>query len=85
MKTKIIPFCTVQEEIKITSITVFVNPYSEPDEEEEEKAKEEKKTEDEDYVSFLTHLYQIINFFFPIFSFLLQCKLIVVFFFFVSG
>ncbi|KAH7566700.1 hypothetical protein JRO89_XS08G0218400 [Xanthoceras sorbifolium] len=36
------------EEIKITGVTAFVNPYTEPDEEEEEKAKEEKKSEDED-------------------------------------
>lgn len=37
------------EEIKITGVTVFVNPYSEPDEgEEEEKAKDEKNAEDED-------------------------------------
>ncbi|MCL7038441.1 hypothetical protein MKW94_001078 [Papaver nudicaule] len=35
------------EEIKITSITVFVNPYLEPDE-EEDKSKEEKETVDED-------------------------------------
>jgi predicted membrane protein len=43
----------VQEEIKITSITVFVNPYTEPDEEEEkEKAKDEKNAEDEENVSF---------------------------------
>lgn len=41
----------MQEEIKITSITVFVNPYSEPDE-EEEKAKEEENAEDEDKVCF---------------------------------
>ncbi|KAK9284180.1 hypothetical protein L1049_023348 [Liquidambar formosana] len=35
------------EEIKITSITVFVNPYTEPDEEEEEeKAKNAKNAED---------------------------------------
>lgn len=42
----------VQEEIKITGITVFVNPYSEPDEEEEEKAKDEKNVDDEENVSF---------------------------------
>lgn len=37
------------EEIKITGVTVFLNPYSEPDEEEEEeKAKDEKNAEDED-------------------------------------
>lgn len=43
----------MQEEIKITSITVFVNPYTEPDEEEEkEKAKDEKNVEDEENVSF---------------------------------
>lgn len=40
----------VQEEIKITSVTVFVNPYSEPDEEEEEKQKDEKNVEDEENV-----------------------------------
>lgn len=34
-------FC-FQEEIKITGVTVFVNPYTEPDE-EEEKAKEEEE------------------------------------------
>ncbi|GFY86636.1 plant U-box 49 [Actinidia rufa] len=37
------------EEIKITGVTVFVNPYTEPDEEDEkEQAKNEKKAEDED-------------------------------------
>ncbi|XP_062101808.1 peptidyl-prolyl cis-trans isomerase CYP65 [Humulus lupulus] len=37
------------EEIKITGVNVFVNPYSEPDEEEEKEAAEnEKKAEDED-------------------------------------
>ncbi|XP_022963268.1 peptidyl-prolyl cis-trans isomerase CYP65-like [Cucurbita moschata] len=36
------------EEIKITSVTVFVNPYSEPDEEEENKQKDEKNVEDEE-------------------------------------
>ncbi|XP_059624017.1 peptidyl-prolyl cis-trans isomerase CYP65 [Cornus florida] len=37
------------EEIKIISVTVFVNPYSEPDEEEErEKAKDDKNAEDEE-------------------------------------
>lgn len=37
------------EEIKIISVTVFVNPYMEPDEEEEEeKGKGEKTAEDED-------------------------------------
>ncbi|KAF3949707.1 hypothetical protein CMV_024459 [Castanea mollissima] len=37
------------EEIKITGVTVFVNPYSEPnEEEEEEKAKDEKNVEDEE-------------------------------------
>lgn len=36
------------EEIKITSVTVFVNPYNEPEEEEEEKAKDEKNAEDEE-------------------------------------
>ncbi|WCJ31417.1 Peptidyl-prolyl cis-trans isomerase CYP65 [Euphorbia peplus] len=35
------------EEIKITKVTIFVNPYMEPDEEEEqEKAKNEKDAED---------------------------------------
>ncbi|XVF61354.1 hypothetical protein PTKIN_Ptkin08bG0123200 [Pterospermum kingtungense] len=37
------------EEIKIISVTVFVNPYTEPDEEEvEEKGKGEEAAEDED-------------------------------------
>ncbi|KAF3439061.1 hypothetical protein FNV43_RR17336 [Rhamnella rubrinervis] len=37
------------EEIKITGVTVFVNPYTEPDEEEEkEEAKNEKEVEDEE-------------------------------------
>ncbi|CAN1333626.1 Peptidyl-prolyl cis-trans isomerase CYP65 [Linum perenne] len=36
------------EEIKITKVTVFVNPYTEPDEEEEEKAKAEEEANDED-------------------------------------
>ncbi|KAI8534819.1 hypothetical protein RHMOL_Rhmol10G0126200 [Rhododendron molle] len=36
------------EEIKITGVTVFVNPYTEPDEEDEKKEKEEKIAEDED-------------------------------------
>lgn len=35
------------EEIKITGVTIFVNPYTEPDEEEEAKAKDEK-TDDEE-------------------------------------
>ncbi|XP_058080781.1 peptidyl-prolyl cis-trans isomerase CYP65 [Magnolia sinica] len=35
------------EEIKITSITVFVNPYTEPDEEEDKKG-EDEKVADED-------------------------------------
>lgn len=44
----------MQEEIKITSVTIFVNPYTEPDEEEEEKAKAEEKAEDEDNVCYQT-------------------------------
>lgn len=36
------------EEIKINSVTVFVNPYAELDEEEEQKALEEKEKETED-------------------------------------
>ncbi|GAB4846891.1 cytochrome P450 monooxygenase 65 [Ancistrocladus abbreviatus] len=36
------------EDIKIISASVFVNPYTEPDEEEEEKAKDEKNAEDEE-------------------------------------
>lgn len=47
-----LPFFSLQEEIKITGVTVFVNPYTEPDEEDEkEKEKEEKIAEDEDNVS----------------------------------
>ena len=49
------PPLLVQEEIKIINVTVFVNPYMEPDEEEvEEKGKGEKTAEDEDNVSFWT-------------------------------
>ncbi|KAL6013060.1 cytochrome P450 monooxygenase 65 [Asimina triloba] len=36
------------EEIKITGITVFVNPYTEPDEDNEEKGEDEKKSGDEE-------------------------------------
>ncbi|KAK9670260.1 hypothetical protein RND81_13G189800 [Saponaria officinalis] len=37
------------EEIKINNVTIFVNPYTEPDEEEEEeKTEEQKKAEDEE-------------------------------------
>ncbi|KAM3230354.1 hypothetical protein ACQJBY_060879 [Aegilops geniculata] len=36
------------EEIKLLKVSVFVNPYTEPDE-EEEKAKEEEKNKDEDH------------------------------------
>lgn len=43
----------MQEEIKITNVTIFINPYTEPDEEEEEeKAKNEKAAEDEENVCF---------------------------------
>lgn len=38
------------EEIKITSVTVFVNPYTEPDEEEEETKEKEAEDEDNDKV-----------------------------------
>lgn len=41
----------VQEEIKIIEVEVFVNPYTEPDEEDEKKSNEEKKVEDEENVS----------------------------------
>lgn len=45
----------MQEEIKVTGVTVFVNPYTEPDaEEEEEKTKDGKNAEDEENVSFWT-------------------------------
>ncbi|OIV92843.1 hypothetical protein TanjilG_00977 [Lupinus angustifolius] len=36
------------DEIKITSVTVFVNPYTEPDEEQQQDNTEEKNTVDED-------------------------------------
>ncbi|KAJ0035781.1 hypothetical protein Pint_25928 [Pistacia integerrima] len=42
------------EKIKITSVTLFVNPYLEPNEEKEEKAKEEENAGDEDKVRFGT-------------------------------
>lgn len=43
-----------QEEIKITGVTVFVNPYTEPDEEEEKAATENEKNlpNDEENVCF---------------------------------
>lgn len=54
----------MQEEIKITSITVFVNPYTEPDEEEEkEKAKDEKNADDEENVSFKSFDLRVLTFF----------------------
>lgn len=61
----VLNFSFMQEEIKITSVTVFVNPYSEPDEEEEEKAKEENNVEDEDKVSLwnLSHRSNAFTFF----------------------
>ncbi|KAG2554012.1 peptidyl-prolyl cis-trans isomerase CYP65-like [Panicum virgatum] len=37
------------EEIKILRVSVFVNPYTEPDEEEEKAKEEEEKKKDEDY------------------------------------
>lgn len=41
----------MQEEIKITGVTIFVNPYTEPDEEEEkEKPKNGKEVYDEENV-----------------------------------
>lgn len=36
------------EEIKITGVTVFVNPYSEPDEEEEKEKQKEQNVDDEE-------------------------------------
>jgi hypothetical protein len=51
-------FC-FQEEIKISGVTVFVNPYTEPDE-EEEKAKEEeeknKNVEEDNVISCIQHI-----------------------------
>lgn len=56
------PVLLVQEEIKIISVTVFVNPYMEPDEEEEEeKGKGEKTAEDEDNVSFGLPILRILD------------------------
>lgn len=44
----------MQEEIKITGVSVYVNPYSEPDEESQEEngAKNERKAEDVENVCF---------------------------------
>lgn len=42
----------LQEEIKVTSVKVFVNPYNEPDEEEEGIAEDEKEPVDNENVSF---------------------------------
>lgn len=46
---------------------MFVNPYSELDEEEEEKAKEEENAEDEDKVCFRILLNIICYYVFPIY------------------
>lgn len=72
----------MQEEIKITGVTVFVNPYSEPDEEEEEeKAKDEKNAEDEDKVSF----WILLTFYFLLFQILVCQNIICFMFLFISG
>jgi hypothetical protein len=63
------PTSIFQEEIKILKVSIFVNPYTEPDE-EEEKAKEEKK-KDEDYVmlhSISCFIYRLRLFTFKIFQ-----------------
>lgn len=41
----------LQEEIKIIEANVFVNPYTEADEEEEKEKAEKEKNEDKDIVS----------------------------------
>lgn len=46
---------SVQEEIKIISVEVYVNPYAELDE-EEEKINDDSKAEDEDNVSIILFL-----------------------------
>lgn len=63
-------FC-LQEEIKITSVTVFVNPYTEPDEEEEQDNAKEKNTEDEENVCSRIFEISLVGFFF-LFPSLLQ-------------
>lgn len=40
----------MQDEIKITGVTTFVNPYTEPDEEEEQANAKEKNANDEENV-----------------------------------
>lgn len=60
----------LQEEIKITSVTVFVNPYTEPDEEEEGIAEDEKKPVDDENVSF----YLLTSFFLYVINVLLLGK-----------
>lgn len=72
----------MQEEIKITGVTVFVNPYSEPDEEEEEeKAKDEKNAEDEHKVSF----WILLTFYFLFFQILVCQNIICFMFLYISG
>lgn len=72
----------MQEEIKITGVTVFVNPYSEPDEEEEEeKAKDEKNAEDEDKVSF----WILLTVYFLLFQILVCQNIICFMFLYISG
>jgi len=43
-------FFGLQEEIKITGVTTFVNPYTEPDEEEEQANAKDKNANDEENV-----------------------------------
>lgn len=63
----------LQEEIKITSVTVFVNPYTEPDEEEEGIAEDEKQPVDDENVSF----YLLMRFFLYVIVVLLLGKKLV--------
>lgn len=63
----------MQEEIKITGVTVFVNPYTEPDEEEEQNNAKEKNADDEENVcSRIFEISLICYFFLTSISFLLN-------------
>ena len=52
---------SLQEDVKITSVTVFVNPYTEPDEEDEQEKAKDKNADDEENVSFSPFDFRLIE------------------------
>lgn len=59
-------FFVLQEEIKITNVTIFVNPYTEPDEEEEKDKAKEKNAEDDDNVCSRIFVISLADYFFSL-------------------